>query len=725
MAPALGTRSLGRALAVVVAAVLLYLHAAALRGCDLATVGSASAVSAHQGYGYFDSCAMQRGVSHALIKARTKMVGSWWDKPATDVDRLLNVRFPHVHQSAELNLAALQLLDASAAGYFDQRSSHDLETLADLARRPSHATPSEKQETRLEREHILVTGGFGSLGKSVVRELVASQLVTILDVRDRTAELDFVLNAHSPAIERTATSDLAATGQLRIVIGDVRNGTLVGDVLNRADETLPPVTGIVHLAAYSPRACRLNQVDCTSVEEAGMMQLLKATKRVATGRRPWLLVPRRAEGWPEVRTQLLQTSLRLPSQQHSNITSYGASRQACERAKRRLQAFAAKEPLHAALLNLPSADSIVGDTFSSRLTPVPYMIEAALGDQPIIPVPGLVDGLTSVDELALAIAETAAIMQYAARLVCLGRLAFVSELSVTAQAADAYSIAEQIIAMTRSSSPLAIRVASTAAVPSSEPSVGFATAPESLSRVTGFTSRLSWVAALDVHLSRLLKRHREHVHARMAGDCHTPDVPTLEAGLLALNGSTVQLLSVLDGRWHALGCSIDQGGWSQPLALMPAIMYDKGIRVVKLVTRRNADGQVEIQMRCALPLIDGWGHTLAQKAEPIAWAYTSGRPGDSDRREEFVVILEDAEDDSKLISRWFTVDFVDASLRTMTIALPRDGKPQSRYLATQKAGRKKLPLGFRADGDAVRWRINPVCAASTETPWDYFAEDRE
>lgn len=237
------------------------------------------------------------------------------------------------------------------------------------------------------RRHILVTGGFGSLGKFVVRDMLlglsspsttaksdlddwaaddASKeediLVTILDVKDRTAELNFLLQSapleKGPKIKGTdpraqaftsserSVDNFKRAGKLRVLVGDVRDKELMASVLVAGGTTMtemggnqaaaaalnaklgrpklgkgshqttttfiPPVSGIIHLASYSPAACRLNPADCESVETEGMTAMLDVLERKGlekTGKdgktqivdRPWVVVPRRADNWEEVR----------------------------------------------------------------------------------------------------------------------------------------------------------------------------------------------------------------------------------------------------------------------------------------------------------------------------------------------------------------------------------------------------------------------------------------
>lgn len=235
------------------------------------------------------------------------------------------------------------------------------------------------------RRHILITGGFGSLGKHVVRDLLLGLsahkghsssgadewsvnsskndeediLLTILDIKDRSSELNHLLlsvpiaarvvvkgtdpRAQAFASNERTVSSFKRKGKLRIILGDVRDEDLLAHLLAPSSQTeatpaqdqsarqaddpglrrpllknhvahavvIPPVSGIIHLAAYSPSACRLNPLDCEDVETAGMQAILKALARdapqkPATGggyvmsERPWMLVSRRGEAWAEV-----------------------------------------------------------------------------------------------------------------------------------------------------------------------------------------------------------------------------------------------------------------------------------------------------------------------------------------------------------------------------------------------------------------------------------------
>lgn len=235
------------------------------------------------------------------------------------------------------------------------------------------------------RRHILVTGGFGSIGKFVVRDLLIGLgggrkkrdeydsdgvggeeeeteeeedvFVTVLDVRDRSEELNFVFGVESvlsdesgerkgrkgrkgtdPRVlgsggrfggvgegEKTVAA-FKRSGKLRIVLGDVRDSGLIESLLGSEsvtidDErrfsqdktsnhvsntvssiTIPPISGIIHLGIYNPESCRLNKVDCEDVDFKGMKNLLEGIeKREKSKDRPWFVIPRKGDPWKEVR----------------------------------------------------------------------------------------------------------------------------------------------------------------------------------------------------------------------------------------------------------------------------------------------------------------------------------------------------------------------------------------------------------------------------------------
>ncbi|KAK4332774.1 Proteophosphoglycan ppg4 [Rhodotorula toruloides] len=346
------------------------------------------------------------------------------------------------YYDARTSMDKIKLTSTRVLGHGGKSSSSSSSSADDAADTISFASR--------DRRHILVTGGFGSIGKAVVRDLLLTTggsssrvdawgaptetadeltweedvLVTILDVADRSAELNFLLQSApldkpggagkikgtDPRTQAFSASERSVenfrkSGKLRVVVGDVRDEELVKSILDPAGTThtdlpadqqaaallnpklgrpkqkghtlattvIPPVTGIVHLAAYSPKACRTNPVDCRSVEQDGVSAILEAIKREGMEKqaelveRPWVVVPRRADRWDEASIA-------------DNGNSSTLTVQVPETA---IKAFTTKRPLHSLLLELPSAFSIIGDPYASRFDPVPHIVHSALGNLPI------------------------------------------------------------------------------------------------------------------------------------------------------------------------------------------------------------------------------------------------------------------------------------------------------------------------------------------------------
>lgn len=669
-----------------------------------------------------------------------------------------------------------------------------------------------------KRRHILVTGGFGSLGKHVVRELLlgaAAQqhrdaterelangagpsidndedgevVVTLLDVQDKTDELDYLLQSApleeslkmrgtDPRAQAFTSSERSVehfrrTRKLRIILGDVRDGALMKALLSSGSSSqtsaalrladiqagnikrpkpkghldpktsLPPVTGIVHLAAYSPVDCRLNPTDCTVVEEEGMAEILAAIRRedeesafgpTAAGERPsvadrpWIVMPRRAEGWVE----------------YANITNYAASKEAIAAGEKALKDFATKHPLHAVLLRLPSQHSFIGDAFASRFDPVPHMIESALGDIPINPPRPLetpIDPFIAVEDGARSVIQSALMLDLASRKEYLQAFAFVGELKIVGPTQkglpDPEDFAEHVIAVTKSKSPLAI-----AALDEDEPVRDLAVEVEGrwrqqlddsrkvATKALGYTPSIDIDSALRAHVASLLRRQDAHLSSRISVACSTPPaIPVLEDGLLGLNGCSVQLLTVIEGSYHTLGCSQGLDSTvSRPVSVLTAVPYKEGVRGVEIRAERGTDGRVDIQMRC--PAVDTDGKLIAGQADVVTWASLDGKPSDGGLNEGFA---ESSRQGVKTIAEWYTVDFVHRESRAFTLSLPlpegvteRD-EPRRRLMfrSARPSDMSMTFLPIDAEMTPIMWRINPVCCAKPRSNelWDFFKED--
>ncbi|GAA6027035.1 hypothetical protein JCM8097_006057 [Rhodosporidiobolus ruineniae] len=712
--------------------------------------------------------------------------------------------------------------------YYDARTSMDRLRLTST-RYLGHgqsSTSSAAEDDELEsfsssrpRRHILVTGGFGSLGKFVVRDLLLNGggpstridewgsssggggadeqtweqdvLVTILDTTDRTAELNFLLQSApydkpgatkikgtDPRTQAFSASERSVdnfrkSGKLRIVQGDVRDAALVKTLLTPSGSThtdlpanqqaaallnaklgrpkqkghattttvIPPVTGVVHLAAYSPKACRLNPVDCASVENEGMKALLAALKReepeqtkegeekpVVKERkevpdRPWVVLPRRADRWDE--------ALLAHNGNASSLSTHAS--------EDLIKDFTEQHPLHSLLLQLPSAFSVIGDPFSFRFDPVPHIVHSALGNLPITVYTSSTQTETflSIDDASRSIIQGARMLDLASTKSYLRLLGFVAELEVvgppqSSGAAGPVSpladLAQTVVSLAQSESPYAVIVQERDAVATaSNPQFhnSETSSRKTASKVLGFTPTISVHTSLKAYISSILRLQSTYLSSKINVACSSPpSIPVLEEGLLALSGCNVQLLTLLEGAYYTLGCSQGlEGEHDEPLAIVPAVPYKEGVRGVEIFAERGLEGKVDIQMRC--PVVSKTdGKLVPGESEVVMWA-------DTIEGGEFAEVSRPG---AHPIAEWYTVEYAQRDARSFTLTLPPtegvpEGEEPKRRLTLRDPKSSKRTLLFQPTGEDARallWKFNPICCAASERRkdvWDYFKED--
>ncbi|KZO99763.1 glycosyltransferase family 47 protein [Calocera viscosa TUFC12733] len=124
---------------------------------------------------------------------------------------------------------------------------------------------------------VVVTGAGGSLGKHLTRRLLNSTTpVTLVDLYISPSEINYLHD-----------TILRASQLLRIEIGDVRNASLLSNVLTT------DVVGVVHLAPMlDARLCSLNPAECVDLNERGTKEMLDAltVHGTARGIRPWIVL---------------------------------------------------------------------------------------------------------------------------------------------------------------------------------------------------------------------------------------------------------------------------------------------------------------------------------------------------------------------------------------------------------------------------------------------------
>ncbi|SCV74444.1 BQ2448_8083 [Microbotryum intermedium] len=709
--------------------------------------------------------------------------------------------------------------------YFDGRTSIDrlrLTSARYLGHGPNDdvATPKTPESAAAEaedniasmtRRHILVTGGFGSLGRYTVRDLllghssgafrsktskdpdewvaVADQaspinpsredlLVTIVDVKDRSAELDFLLhNApidEKPKIKGTdprasafASSERSIDsfkkqGKLRIVIGDVRDkdlmkkmfspdGMIVTELATQQSPAvgevkpivagahltttvrIPPVSGVIHLAAYDPSACRLNSRDCENVESEGMDVMLEQLERpglekppslgskAVYANRPWIVVPRRRDSWNDV-----------PEAYNRN-----ASELSTEGAIEALKTFTVHHPLHSLLLRLPPLDSIVGNPYASRFEPIPHLVESALGHMPlhVYTSPEKNEPFLAANDASMSIIQSARMLELASRKKFLRALGFVAEVDVIGaerrtkgpRVLPIVDMVKTIIQLTSSQSPfLEIQQLNATSSPgglnAEQLKLQQAMFRKRADKIIGFTSSTALRVELKRYIAAILKRHMTHLSSKINVACASPpSTSVLESGILAMNGCSAQLLTIVEGSFWTLGCSEGiEEPHLEPLALLPAVPFIEGVRAVEIVAEQGHGGKADLQLRCPI-WKDG---KVTGKSEVVIWAETPDGG-------EFALASKPG---IHKIAEWFSVDFVKRDSRSFSLSLPPtqgkvEGEEKKLFLTVPEPTSVLKKIMFKTDSDSIRlahFKINPICCPSKDVrkeAWDFFKED--
>ena len=656
--------------------------------------------------------------------------------------------------------------------------------------------PSDLDARPPTQRHILITGAFGSLGKHIVRDLllglsakegaapappVAGEewmshgaaaaaiaghedvLVTMLDVADRTEELDFLLQnapgalvggpvGTDPRAAAFASSErsvgaLVKNGKLRVLRGDVRDRGLMerlltdkGTMIRRPSTkghqeqhvVIPPVSGVIHLASYPPAKCAVNPTDCADVEKSGMESILaglerkgidrKATKEgreAVVADRPWVVMPRRGDVWHSV----------------ANSDKLGPSAASVGPAQVVLKTFTSRHPLHSLLLQLPSSDSIIGDPFAPRFDPAPHVIQSALGNLPIqvSTSSAMLDPFLAIRDATRSIIQGARMLELASRKDYIRLLGFVAELEVVGPKAPGASrdgpvadLARTAVSMISSHSALSDKVSLGAA----ELAAGAAgvrkrdAARRVSAKALGAAPAIPVIEAAKTYMDYLLIRQAAHLATKVNVACASPpSLGVLEEGMMALGGCNAQLLTLIDGSYYTLGCSAGIDGAPGPLALLPAVPFEEGIRGVDLVVERGLEGKVDVQLKC--PVLDSSSaHT--GKLQTVAWTDTKSGG-------QFANAGAKGAD---VIAEWFSVDFVERDTRAFTLTLPpteglpREDDPARRltlHLPAQPDGELKFRIPAN-EAPALLFKVNPICcaaapASSRKNAWDFFKED--
>ncbi|KAH8930086.1 glycosyltransferase family 47 protein [Atractiella rhizophila] len=676
---------------------------------------------------------------------------------------------------------------------YDQRSSADKLRLSSSRFLPTSFSPSSLPTTTTRRSHILVTGGFGSLGRHVIREILFRNkerqqsavndlffeddwesgsarlrdplyslggeavldaleeddvVVTILDVRDRREELDWLLKHEEltrgrlrawegkragmmeeqgeddqvPVDPRTtnfAGAEISLeryikSGKVRIVIGDVRNDTLMSEIFQldsrkkmeenqRIEEGLmerggagedytglgeiedqasavPPISGIIHFAGYGT-SCNADMTNCIDVGANGTQALLNAME--SAERLPWLLVSSHVD------------PVQLPIQLVRNFASLFA--------------------LHSIDLTLPPLSNLFGDVFSSHWSPITDIMHKALADAPIHFETASVDGsgFMSYTAVASTVADAVDMLDAAGEADYVRQMAFVSDVEVSPlkeEEADGKvgieGIALRIVHLTKSDSPMQI-MRDRRPFP---PSRSRKTLSRTLQQQLGSAPTMPLHLELKGSLSEILAQQADYLSSSLSEQCGAPpSVEDLEEGLLNLDRCQIQLLTVLEGTIYGLGCP---SGSQRAFAVQSAVPLGTSdhISSVQFEAERDDDGRIVIHLSCPRENGNGFDN-LVYEEETMSFLLNSQAAG-------------------KRVTRTFYAKFVHRESRTFTISLdPEDTHPSvtkgpslrhlifNRVDETADDPSHSLETVFEAkdgsvQGSPILFKANPICCRS-------------
>jgi hypothetical protein len=235
------------------------------------------------------------------------------------------------------------------------------------------------------------------------------------------------------------------------------------------------------------------------------------------------------------------------------------------------------------------------------------------------------------------------------------------------------------------------------------------------------TPEVSSQTALKQYLASILQLQSLNLATRVQVACSSPpSISVLEQGLISLSDCNVQLLTLIRGSYHTLGCSADlEGPHLVPLAMMNAVPDREGVRSVEIKTERSNDGRLGIQLRCPIVTADG---KPSGKSSPVVWR----------ENEDGGAFVDDAAQEG--IAEWYSLEFTERDSRSFTISLPPiEGvdTESNRQLVlkdgTDSDATAPLLVDFQIGGArGLLWKVNPICCPHKRNNdvWDFFKEDR-
>lgn len=331
-----------------------------------------------------------------------------------------------------------------------------------------------------------------------------------------------------------------------------------------------------------------------------------------------------------------------------------------------------------------------------------------------------------IEDVSRSIVQAARMLDLASKKSYVQRMAFVAEINLVGPAAviansGTTGLVQAIVSITRSESPVADYNKSASSVVEGKASTNIL-ARSIATKALGTTPTTSVHASLRQYITTMLQRQSQHLASRISVACSSPPaVPVLEEGFHALSGCDVQLLTAIEGSYYTLGCSAGiEEPHLTPVALLNAVPFKEGVRMVALKAERGFEGRIDIQIRCPIIGLDG---TPTGGMDAVVW--TENQAGGS--------FAGASTPGTRAISEWYTLEFTQRETRSFPIALPPTegvdaGQERKRRLMLKDTSGSSNELHFQSVGTPLLWRVNPICCPepSKRTDlWDFYKEDRE
>ncbi|KAG9005282.1 hypothetical protein FRB93_009836 [Tulasnella sp. JGI-2019a] len=416
---------------------------------------------------------------------------------------------------------------------------------------------------RVTDGRVVVAGGGGSIGKNLVRRLLASSTpVTVLD------------KAFHPNDLQEIYSELPlARNLLNVKIADIRDVDALTEIVTR------DVVGVIHLAAVSQRSCLEDEVECVDVNQNGtdaVFQALGGLNRRDRGRRWFVLASSR----DLYATEDIFLTDEAEATTHAN--AYGASKFHAEKALETyvdsLKREASAGALYATSIRLPN---VYGDASDDIERMIPAIVTKSLSHQVIQAFVGQQKlDLLHIDDCVHAFILTIKRLTERRQKRFFGTPAtYYETFDVSSGSEVSFTdVIDKAVRFSRSKSPIQY-------IPQKDTVVSnVAKAP----RLPGFETTVP----IDEGLLRLtqdyLRRQEKALADELQSRCSQPPRPVSNDDLMKLNDCTVHILIDIEGSLEVL-TNKDQGAFMYKNKFPPDLLKT-------YVRRRESDGKVLIRI---------------------------------------------------------------------------------------------------------------------------------